>query len=123
MCSYYRDGFSIKGRIHEKSKVIFDSASGRAFPIFSGNFYMDDFVRNILFSRDQVGTLTRVKPTSPKKVERVRYYRQPLPILSWWEFDGFGEWNEKGERTATYRERVDRVMQHASPISRRKRFM
>jgi pimeloyl-ACP methyl ester carboxylesterase len=99
----YKDGFTIKGRVHEKANVITDSASGRSIPIFTGQFFIDDHVRNILFSRDQVQSITKIKPVPPRMMVRFDKYVQAQGFSPKWEFEGFGEWNEKGERTASWR--------------------
>ena len=59
----YRDGFALKGRVNEKAGLKFyDRESGRSFTIPSGEFFIDDFVRNILFTPGQVQKVIELKP-------------------------------------------------------------
>ena len=96
----FKDGFYIKGMVNESVReVIWDRASGRPFPIFSGNFFLNDRVREILFSPAQVVKV--IQPTDfkpPIKIVRFDKIYQPREIHSTWEFTSFGKWNEQGER-------------------------
>lgn len=96
----FKDGFHIKGMVNESVReVIWDRASGRPFPIFSGNFFLDDKVRDILFSPSQVHEVKQPPEYKPpmKFVRRDRYY-QPRDLLAKWEFS-FGKWTDAGERS------------------------
>ena len=100
----YKDGFVLRGKLNEKvGNIITDSASGRSFAIPSGEFAIDDHVRNINFSPGQVQKVIEIKPgeSKPQTVfYRYKFIRQPLFIHPTWEFE-FGSWSEKGERTVT----------------------
>lgn len=99
----YKDGFTLKGRVNERvSQVIFDRASGRSFAIPSGEFGIDDHVRNILFSPGQIQKVVEIKPGTEKKptvVQRIKTYSQHLDVNPAWEIENPGEWSKKGDRT------------------------
>jgi pimeloyl-ACP methyl ester carboxylesterase len=101
----FKDGFAIKGTVNEKiAESVFDPASGRSFPIFSGEFYIDDHVRNVMFSPHQVTKVYQPKEGEVKKpmmIKRYNGYFQDLSILKEFQFEKFEKWGENGERTVT----------------------
>jgi pimeloyl-ACP methyl ester carboxylesterase len=104
----YKDGFSIRGQISEKTNVIYDAASGRAFPIFTGNFYLDDHVRRILFSRDQVQRVTKLEPRPVMTVDRLTVWGKNHKLQPGMVLTGFTDWDEKGERKALFTDTIMR---------------
>ena len=70
----FKDGFAIKGKVNEKvSDVIFGfQESGRSFPIFSGQFFIDDFVRNVQFSPHQVTKVYQPKEGEVKQLMQIK---------------------------------------------------
>ena len=101
----YKDGFHIKGVVNESVKeVIYDRTSGRPFPIFSGQFFLHDHVRDVLFSPGQISKViqpTILKP--PMYIVRFDTFRAKREIHPTWEFSNYGKWDEKGERTIDFR--------------------
>ena len=96
----YKDGFYIKGRVSEKvGEVLYDSASGQSFPIFAGEFAIDDNVRSVYFSHGQIQKVIPQESNESKPVVRFKLISQPLRILDQFVFETFSPWNEKGERT------------------------
>jgi hypothetical protein len=98
----YKDFFIIRGKVAEGIRdVIYDSASGKSFPIPSGKFSIDDHVRTIMFSPAQV--LKVIEPESgkvkePMKIWRIKLANQSLDLNSNWVFTKFGQW-ENCDRT------------------------
>src|SRR5438874_1545276 len=69
----FKDGFYVKGKIDEQVReFIYDPASGRSFPILSGNFFIDDHVRKIKFS-----------PTNVQKVSHLKVGDVKEPMQIW----------------------------------------
>jgi len=103
----FKDGFSIIGKVNESVReIIYDSKSGRSFPIFSGQFFLDDNVRFIRFSPGSVQKVVELKPgevKDPEKIVRVPVFSEPYEINSNWLFTNFGKWAENGERSVTVR--------------------
>jgi pimeloyl-ACP methyl ester carboxylesterase len=103
----FKDGFSIKGKVHEAIRdFIYDPASGRSFSIPSGDFSIDDHVRNVLFSPSHVHTVRQIKAgevKDPIKIVRIKNISQTREIHSTWLYTSFGKWNEEGERTVMMR--------------------
>jgi pimeloyl-ACP methyl ester carboxylesterase len=101
----FKDGFSIKGKVSESVReFIYDPASGRSFSIPSGDFSIDDNVRNILFSPSHVHTVRQLKPgeiKEPIKIVRIKSILNSREIHSSWAYTSFSKWNEQGERTVT----------------------
>ena len=98
----FKDGFFIHGKVYEATaKQIFDSASGQAISIMSGNFYIDDDVRSIMFSQAHVLKIEDHKDSAPvsKPYVRLRPFDQTKAIDSTWSVDGFGPWSDAGDRT------------------------
>src|ERR1019366_4779911 len=76
----FKDGYHINGKIEEQvGDVIYDRATGQAFPILSGNFFIDDQVRRIMFSPMNVLKVTQLKVgevKEPMQIQRFRSYSQ-----------------------------------------------
>jgi hypothetical protein len=98
----FKDGFDIKGKVNEKIKdFVFDKESGRSFPILSGQFFIDDHVREMSFSPHQVTRVYQPKEgefQEPMRVWRFDKVYQNLAILPEFVFEDFGKWSDKGER-------------------------
>src|SRR5262245_4371898 len=76
----YKDGYVVKGKIHEDNKTIFDSETGAAINVGTGDFFLDDGIRSIMFSPGQVSKVTRLKDD---EVPNPRMYvRQTIPDRS-----------------------------------------
>ncbi|MBI1830298.1 MAG: hypothetical protein HYR84_02470, partial [Planctomycetes bacterium] len=103
----YKDGFYIKGKVEERvGTVIYDRESGRAFPLPSGEFTIDDHVRKIMFSPTHVQKVIQLKEgeiKEPMKIQRIKSVYQPREIHSSWEYTNFGKWDDKCERKITMR--------------------
>ncbi|MBM3996054.1 MAG: hypothetical protein FJ303_18170 [Planctomycetes bacterium] len=103
----YKDGFYIKGKIEERvGTVIYDRESGRAFPLASGEFTIDDHVRKIMFTPTHVQKVIQLKEgevKEPMKITRIKSIFQPREIHATWEFSNFGKWSDSCERTVTMR--------------------
>ncbi len=99
----FKDGFAIKGNVNEKVRdYVWDKDSGRSFPIFSGEFFIDDHVRNIQFSPHQVTKVYQPKDgevKAPVTVLRYKGYVLGLPILKEFRVEKFEKWGEDGKRT------------------------
>ena len=99
----FKDGFHINGKIEEQVRdVIFDSGSGQAFPIPSGNFFIDDHVRKIIFSPMNVLKVTQLKVgeiKEPMQIQRIKFFAQTRELHSTWEYTGFSKWGGAGDRT------------------------
>ncbi len=65
----FKDGFAVRGKIQRPHKIEFDK-SGFQFTVPTGHFYIDDDVRYILFSPNQVHEL--VEEDSSKKAKPIR---------------------------------------------------
>ncbi len=96
----FKDGFHVKGIVNESVReVIWDRKSGAQFPIYSGNFFLNDHVREIFFSPSQVIKVEQSKEFKPPmRVVRFEKVHQGRDISPLWEFSKFGQWTEKGER-------------------------
>ena len=96
----YKDRFTLKGRVNEKvSRVIFDPASGRSFSLPSGEFFIDDRVRNVLFSSNQIQKVVELKAGQIKPqtvIVRIKSYSQTLDVNPTWEIENLSEWTKKG---------------------------
>jgi len=103
----YKDGFVLKGKVTESVReVIYDSASGKPFSIPSGNFAVDDYVRNLVFSPTNVQKVMQFKPGEvkpPTQILRFKSVFQPREIHAKWEFAGYSSWTDSGEREANYK--------------------
>ncbi len=101
----FKDGFDIKGKLEETVRDwITDKDSGRSFPVFSGNFFINDYVRKIQFSPHQVTKVYQPKDgelVEPIQVKRRDIYRQDYQILAEFEFHHFPKWSDTGDRTVT----------------------
>lgn len=101
----FKDGFAIKGKVNEKvGDYIWDKDSGRSFPVFSGQFFIDDVVRNVQFSPHQVTKVYQPKEgdvKTPMVIKRYKVYYQDHNILKEFQFENFEKWGENGERTVT----------------------
>ena len=98
----FKDGFFIHGKIYEPTaKQIFDPVSGQGFPIPSGNFFIDDNVRSIMFSQAHVLKIEEHKDEAPvsKPYVRLQSINQTKAIDPTWSVDSFGPWTEAGDRT------------------------
>src|SRR5262249_11550814 len=104
---YFKDGHVIKGRLFELPKGgIFDSASGRYFPLMSGEFLIEDGLRNIKFNPGQILKVDQLKEGQVPPVQRVMRMDEPRierPVPNHWALDRLGEWDEKGERLAHFK--------------------
>ena len=70
----FKDGFVIKGKIEEQVRdTVFDSATGHAFPILSGDFYIDDHVRRIRFSPTNVDKVIQLKVGEVKEPMKIEH--------------------------------------------------
>lgn len=101
----YKDGFYIKGIVHESvEKIIYDREAGRPFPIFSGNVFLNDHVRDILFSTSQINKVYQPKDVKPPiVVVRFDRYYQKREFQPTWEIADLGKWTDRGERTVQVR--------------------
>lgn len=102
----YKDGFTLKGKVKEDiGTIIYDSASGRAFPIPSGDFFIDDDVRNIRFGPGNVQKVRQLLASEiveSNPIWRIKGLNQTANIQKDWALDGIGPWNDKGERTVSF---------------------
>jgi predicted esterase len=103
----FKDGFFIRGKIDEQVRdVIYDSASGQAFPILSGQFFLDDHVRKIKFSSTNVQKVNQLKVgdvKEPMQVKRFSLYAPTRPIDATWLYVGFSKWAGAGDRIVSMR--------------------
>ncbi|MSQ94159.1 MAG: hypothetical protein EXR98_06330 [Gemmataceae bacterium] len=99
----YKDGYFIKGKVKEqRGTVIWDHATGRPFPIPSGEFFIDDDVRDILFSPTNVQKVIQLKPEEvlqPMEVKRLNFNNARLQVGPTWTFDTPSKWSDRGVRT------------------------
>lgn len=99
----YKDGFHFKGKVEEGIReVIYDSKSGKAFPIPSGQFSIDDHVRKIMFSPTHVKEVIQLKQGAVKEpmlIKRFNSYYQSRDLLEAFKYERFSEWGENCERT------------------------
>lgn len=98
----FKDGFDIKGKVEETVRdYIWDKDSGRSFPVFSGNFFLDDHVRKIQFSPHQVTKVYQPKDgevKQPVEIKRYEVYRQDLSLLKEFQLDKIDPWGDDGKR-------------------------
>lgn len=102
----FKDGFHLRGRVMEKSDVIFDSASGQSFrvPSAGGFIYLDDHARRLHFSTTQIQEVLKINPSEIK--ETIVLKRSPPTsagnsILPSWQFEKIDPWNSSWERVVT----------------------
>lgn len=102
----FKDGFHLRGRVMEKSDVIFDSASGQSFrvPAAGGFIYLDDHARRLHFSTTQIQEVIKINPSELK--ETITLKRSPPSyagnaILPSWQFEKIDPWNSAWERVVT----------------------
>lgn len=103
----FKDGFYVKGTVAEMRTFMVDSATGKSFdiPVTGGLIYVDDTVRKIYFSPNQVqseGGIVPLKPgdlAAPIVLKRYEWHRRSSVILPNWEFLSVSPWNEKWMRT------------------------
>src|SRR5437667_11898843 len=77
-----------------------------SFPFLSGNFFIDDHVRSIVFSPTHVQKVLQFKPgeiKEPMQVLRMKSVYQPRELHHTWIFENVSKWNERGERAITVR--------------------
>jgi pimeloyl-ACP methyl ester carboxylesterase len=104
----FKDGFYVKGVVHEKRDFLVDPASGQSIPIpASGGFmYVDDNARRIHFDPNQVDP-NGIIPLTPAELQgriilkRYDYYQRKDQIAPSWTFENVGPWNDKWERRLT----------------------
>jgi pimeloyl-ACP methyl ester carboxylesterase len=104
----FKDGFYVKGKVNEKRDFIVDPASGQSFPVPSGSgfIYVDDLVRRIHFSPNQVQEVIPIEPAVVKETMVLRRLGTTLRgnmILPGWSFESVSDWNNKWERTLKVR--------------------
>jgi hypothetical protein len=104
----FKDGFSIKGKIVQNRDFITDPVSGQSFviPKGGGALYMDDDVRRIQFSPNQVQEVIPSKPGETRKDLITIRKQHPIRsrrdyVLPGWTFEKFTPWNDRWERTIT----------------------
>jgi len=100
-----KDGFAIRGKVGQPTDVIIDPASGSSFsvPAGSGNLYVDDGVRRILFSPRQVqdGGIIKDEPGDERpsvaltKLSKLAIGGSFYPA---WSVESTGEFDPKWER-------------------------
>ncbi|MSU78146.1 MAG: alpha/beta hydrolase [Gemmataceae bacterium] len=98
----FKDGYTIKGMVNEKVReVLFDSKSGRAFPILSGDFFLEDHTTSVMFSSGQVQKVIPIQAgqiKEPIRITRFTNISQLYQIYPDWVFPTTGVWDDKGDR-------------------------
>ena len=96
----FKDDFYVKGIVNESVReFLYDRDTGMRFPVFSGQFFLHDHVRDVLFSTAQVIRVVQPKEFKPAmRIVRFDRVYQTRDIQASWQFTDFGKWNDVGER-------------------------
>ncbi len=98
----FKDGYTIKGLVNEKVReVLFDSKSGRAFPILSGDFFLEDYTSSVMFTSGQIQKVIPIQPgqfKEPIRITRFTNISQLYNVTADWVYPTTGDWDDKGER-------------------------
>lgn len=101
----FKDGYVLSGKVMEKRDFLIDPASKAMFQIPSGSgfMYLDDEARRIVFTPSQVQEVVSKKLWTDL-ITLTRYAPKFIggEVLPTWQFQKFGNWNAKWERSATF---------------------
>ncbi len=102
----FKDGFSVRGKITRQKDFVVDPATGASFtiPLAGGFYYVDDGVRRIHFSPNQINPngIIDEEPNKNKNLMVLKKQGTSVigdSILPGWEFESMSDWNARWERT------------------------